>query len=120
MNMDEKLFDLSFLEQMDDTSFVVEIITLYLHDTGIDLLDMKQTLKDGNIDAVSKTAHKLKSSTGMIQANALFAILQNIETIANAGSDIPRLNELVQEAGEQFDQLRAPLQLHLQQLQSVA
>ena len=117
---EQKLFDLSFLEQMDDVNFLIEIITLYLNDSATDLAAMQQSLEAGDVDAVGKTAHKLKSSTGMLQANVLFNILQNIETTARASPETNQVAAMVQAAQHQFEKLVAPLQLHIKELQKAA
>ena len=116
MITEQKLFDLGFLEQMDDKDFIVEIIVLYLHDTHHDLDEMKRLLDAGNVDTVYKTAHKLKSSTGILQANTLFAILENMEIMAKAGVDTVQLAQLVQTAQAEFDQLKIALELHLKEI----
>lgn len=116
MITEQKLFDLSFLEQMDDNNFTIEVIVLYIKDTHIDLEIMKQSFDEGDQESVYKTAHKLKSSTGMLQANTLFSILEKIEITAKSGEGISRLDQLVQEARYEFDQLKAALELHLKEI----
>ena len=113
-----KLFDLSFLEQMDDQAFIIQVITLYLQDTQADLTTMENDFGGGNLDAVYKTAHKLKSSTGMLQANALFAILELTEKTAKAGTPSSELDSLIQSARTQFEILKLALETHLQQLET--
>jgi HPt (histidine-containing phosphotransfer) domain-containing protein len=120
MITDQKMFDLSFLEQMEDIHFMTEVITLYIKDTNNDLNVMKSALDSGALDTVFKTAHKMKSSTGMLQANSLSQILDQTEQVAKAGERGSRLSELVARARMEFDQLRPALQMHLQRLQRAA
>src|SRR5665647_2147926 len=110
MITEQKLFDLSFLEEMDDKNFTVEIIVLYLQDTHNDLRELKRAFDAGDLDTVHKTAHKLKSSTGLLQANKLFTILEKTEIIAKAGGKTSQLAELVQTAQYEFDQLKTGLE----------
>ena len=112
-----KLFDLSFLEQMDDQAFIIQVITLYLQDTQTDLESMQQDFTRGNLEAVYKTAHKLKSSTGMLQANTLFAILEQTEKTAKAGSPTGELSNLMEAGRSEFARLKLALEAHLQQLE---
>jgi HPt (histidine-containing phosphotransfer) domain-containing protein len=114
MNTEQKLFDLSFLEQMDDKNFITEIITLYLKDTGSDLEKMKQASDEGDLGTIHKIAHKLKSSTGLFQANTLFNILENMEKTAKEGVKTKMLEELVKTAQDEFNQLKPPLKMYLQ------
>ena len=112
-----KLFDLSFLEQMDDQAFIIQVITLYLQDTQSDLDTMQQDFSSGNLESVYKTAHKLKSSTGMLQANTLFAILEKTEKSAKAGSLTSELSGLMESGRTEFAVLKLALEAHLQQLE---
>ncbi|CAN5490741.1 hypothetical protein BH11BAC3_BH11BAC3_17070 [soil metagenome] len=120
INTDEKLFDLAFLEQMDDNGFIIQVIDLYLQDTAKDLDDMKIAFSAGELDTVYKTAHKLKSSTGMLQANTLFETLEKTEKLAKERGDANQVSNYVESAIKQFQQLRVQLELHLKVLQSAA
>lgn len=120
MITDQKLFDLSFLEQMDDINFLSDVITLYIKDTNNDLNSMKIALDSGSLETVYKTAHKLKSSTGMLQANSLSQLFDQTERMAKSGEKGSQLNELVARARTEFDKLKPALQIHLQRLQRAA
>ena len=115
---DQKLFDLSFLEQMDDKDFLISVLDLYLTDTGKDINEMNHSLETGSLEGVYKTAHKLKSSTGMLQANTLFTILESTERIAKGGVKTNELAELLKSGEREFEQLKIALELHLEQLKS--
>jgi HPt (histidine-containing phosphotransfer) domain-containing protein len=113
MIADQKMFDLSFLEEMDDKEFLIQVIGLYLEDTPKDLAEMKRALDIADSDIVAGSAHKLKSSTGMLQANKLQTVLAQTEMMARSGPVTPQLVELVNEAHEEFDVLKTALQFHL-------
>ena len=115
MIIEQKMFDLSFLEQMDDKNFIVQVIVLYIHDTHLDLQEMNLAFQSGNYDAVYKTAHKLKSSTGMLQANSLYNILEKTEKVAKEGLEIGVLAGLIKDAQDEFTQLRYELEEVLEQ-----
>lgn len=120
MITEQKLFNLSYLEQLADNDFIAEVIVLYLKDTNTDLQEMKMSFDTGAFDTVCNMAHKLKSSTGMLQANSLFSILEQIEKTAKEGLEIEELAQLVQAAGYEFDQLKPALEWHLKLVQTVA
>lgn len=115
---EERLFDLSYLEQMDDKNFIIQILDIFLIDTPADLLVLEDAFKAGDLDTVCKTAHKLKSSTGMLQANSLFDMLGNIEKLAKTGIASNQLTELVQSSRVEFNQLKNGLELHLQEIKA--
>ena len=116
MTVEQKMFDLNFLEQMNDHNFLIQVINLYLDDTPTDLADMQHALKISSAEAISRTAHKLKSSTGMLQASKLFGILEQTEYIAKSGVVSPELNTLVDSAVYEFGVLKIALQTYLANL----
>ena len=116
MIAEPKIFDLSFLEEMDDKNFLKQVIGLYLEDTPQDLTEMKEALLIPEPDTIAKKAHKLKSSTGMLQANKLFDILEETENLAKEGQVTTELNELMAQAQNEFDALKKALETHLETL----
>ena len=116
---EQKLFDLSFLEQIDAENFVIKVIVMYLHDTNNDFVDIENAMDKENIDAVCKTAHKLKSSTGMLQAHKLYAVLEQIELISKDENG-NELSGLVQTARNEFDVLKKALEIHLDSIKRAA
>jgi len=116
MIAEQKMFDLSFLEEMDDRNFLIQVLGLYLTDTPKDLADMKQALRIPEVDTIARSAHKIKSSTGMLQANRLFSVLEQTEMMAKSGAVSQQLAELVDEAQSEFELLKGALQQHLKTL----
>lgn len=110
---DSPLFDLSFLEEMDDRNFVAEVVNLYIHDTAADLQEMAAALKSRKTETVAQAAHKLKSSTGMLQADRLFQILAQTEQVAKEGNSSGELASLVPMAQQAFEQLKTGLERYL-------
>lgn len=110
------LFNLSFLEQIQDEDFLVEAIQMYLCDTIVTLQEMQQLCDAGDCSTLGKLAHKVKSSTGLLQANHLLATLQQIELLAIEGRSQEELNPLVQTGMQQFEILQIALNTHLQKL----
>ncbi|MCW3090951.1 MAG: hypothetical protein JWP81_2020 [Ferruginibacter sp.] len=116
MYNESTLFDLSFLEQMQDRDFLVEAVELYLHDTAINLKEMQQALDTGGYGDVSKIAHKLKSSTGLLQAQKLFSTLEAIEKLAIERTSAIQLATYVYQSRLQFNALKTALEVHLERL----
>ena len=112
----KKMFDLGFLEQMNDKNLIVQVITLYIHDAHLDLQVMMQAFQSGNYDGVYKAAHKLKSSTGLLRARSLYNILVQTEKTAKEGSEINLLAGLVNAARCEFKELRYELEEKLEQV----
>ncbi len=93
----ERLYDLSLLEEMDDIEYTTDILSIFLNETPKELTEMQKAVTAGQIDVVGGKAHKLKSSTGLIQADALLNILKTIELGAKSNSnDIVKLVDCAQ------------------------
>ncbi len=107
------LFDLSMLEEMDDSDYLSEILDIFLNNTPVELKQMQEELVQGRFDEVYKIAHKLKSSTGLLKANNLFDVLVKIEEAARLKNS-EELNGLAGIAINEFIKLESALKERLQ------
>lgn len=114
--MEQKIFDLSLLEQMNDQLFLRQLVDLYLEDTPADLYEMSRAMENGDLDIVAKKAHKLKSSTGMLKALPFLHLLEQIESLIRNKISTPEIYELVQCAPQEFYRLKKALHKYLQLL----
>lgn len=101
---------------MDDTDFVIEVLTILLGEAPILLKELQDATVQGNAATVSEKAHKLKSSAAMINAVELKLILDNIEAIARDGVADCELSSVVANAIDQYRMVEIALKIHLQQL----
>jgi len=112
----EKLYDLSLLEEMDDNDYIIEIVSIFLNETPKELVEMQAAATSGRIDLVRNKAHKLKSGTGLIQANTLLQILKNIEEAAANPSNGNQVITLVDSSCSEYKKIEAALRMHLQNM----
>ena len=112
----EELYDLSMLEEMDDNEYVLELLTILLQDTPVELKEMKEAVRAGKADIVCQKAHKLKSSAGIIQADKLNALLADIETMGKKGSVNNELICQVENAVNQYYRIEKALKIYVQGL----
>jgi len=110
------LYDLSMLEEMDDTEYLLEMLTTLLQETPKDIKEMQQALAAGKIDIVCKQAHKIKSSAGVIQADILAALLEDIETIGKRDSTSNELTSLIEKAAQQYSLIEKALKIYIDEL----
>ena len=101
------------LEEMDDNEYLLEMLTAVLDEVPKDIKIMQQALEVGNFDVVCKTAHKLKSSTGVIQAEKLTALLADIERHGKKTVMSVELINLVENAAQQYNQIGKSLQQYV-------
>lgn len=112
----EILYDLSMLEEMDDTDYLRELLTILLMEMPKDLKEMKEALTAGRIEIVCKKAHKLKSSAGVIQAKKITILLENIETIGKKGVTGKDLSFLVENAAQEYNCIEKGLKIYMEDL----
>ena len=112
-----ELFDLSMLEELDDTEYLSQMIGIFLAMTPEELNGMKNQLNADEFENVYKTAHKLKSSTGLMKANKLFEALVTIEEAAR-NNNKNELAILIPGAYTAFHQLEAPLKEKLEKIKT--
>ena len=111
----EKLYDLSLLEEMDDNEYIIEIVSIFLNETPKELAEMQKAATSGKMDVVCNKAHKLKSSTGLLQANTLLQILKTIEETGKSGNG-SEIVKLVESAHEEYKKIEVALSKHLKSI----
>jgi HPt (histidine-containing phosphotransfer) domain-containing protein len=115
MSADDKLYDLSMLEEMDDHEYLLEMITILFSDTPKDLKEMKDALLARKLDIVCEKAHKLKGSAGVIQADKLIALLKHIEILGKKGIIDSELSALVEKAMQLYDCIEKALKIYIKE-----
>ena len=110
------LYDLSMLEEMDDAEYLLEVLDLLLQETPKDLKELQDAFRAGKADIVYKKAHKLKSSSGVIQAENLTSFLEDIEALGKKGIINDELKELVEHAAEEYRNIEKSLRNYVETL----
>ncbi len=114
IDMADNMYDLTMLEEMDDTEYLLDVLTTLLKETPTDLKGMKDALQAGKIDIVCKQAHKLKSSAGVIQAEKLTTLLADIEAMGKKGAINNELICLVEYAMHEYGRIEKALKIYVQ------
>ncbi len=110
------LYDLSALEEMDDSEYLEEILTILLSENSSDFKEMKQALQQGRVETVCKKAHKLKGSAGVIQAEKLAAIFTDIETLGRKGIINDALTGLIEKAAHDYNSIEKELKIYVEEI----
>ena len=114
--INDDLYDLSLLEEMDDTEYLLDILGSLLKETPVDIKEMKEALSSGKTDIVCQKAHKLKSSAGAIQANQLVSALEAIEAACKKGTTGTELAQFVDTAYTLYNDIEIALKEHVKEL----
>ncbi len=109
-------YDLSMLEELDDNEYMLEVLTIWLMESPKDISDMKTALLENRIDIVCKKAHKLKSSAGVIQAENLRILLQELEVKGKSGVTVEELEFMLARVTKEYDLIEGSLKNYLEEL----
>ena len=113
---DEGCYDLSIIEEMDDNDYVIEIISMFLRDTPRELKEIHEALRTAQPGIISKKAHKLKSSAGILQAKNFVLFLTGIESLSKSEKINEELTRLLDSAQLEYKNLEQGLKKHLKKI----
>ena len=109
---EEKLFDLSLLEEMDDHHYTADILTIFLNDSVKELNHLRSACMFDNFQKAYMCAHKMKSSAGLLKVKNMLDNLVKIEEVCK--SEQPNLLALLYEqVNDAYMKVEIPLQDHL-------
>lgn len=113
VSAEEKLYDLNMLEAMEDNDYLVEILSIFLEETPREFKEMQKAASSGKAPIVADKAHKLKSSSGLLEANKLTRILEQIEYMARSENRPADLLKLVESALPEYKKIETSLKNYL-------
>ena len=114
--LSEKPYQLSYLQELEDDDYMIEVLQIFLKSTPEALGAMKQQYLQENWDGVYKHAHKLKSSLGILQMTALAERITEIEILARERTYAERIPLLVKQAIDQYNLISPLLEAELNQI----
>ncbi len=112
----EALFDLSLLEELDDTASLLEVLTLFMENTPAEIRKLQVLVKENNQPELYKLAHKLKSAVATIQSKRLTELLKAIELNAKNGEHMEETKDMVAEVLSLFEKVEAPLRSEMERI----
>ncbi|MCB0695783.1 MAG: Hpt domain-containing protein [Chitinophagaceae bacterium] len=95
--MEEQLVDFDFLEELSggDSKYKFELLTIFLDTVGEGLANLEKLIKEtGDMDAIYKQAHALKSSAGIVKVRDMHGQLARIEELGRANTGESEINSL--------------------------
>ena len=106
---DEKLYDLSLLEGLDDKESLLDVLNLFLENTPDQIRELLALGATDRYDEIYKLAHKLKGAMAMLQASRISQLLSKIEADARERTETETLQEKITEVYRLFDQMQTQL-----------
>lgn len=110
------LYDLSMLEEMDDDEYLLEVLDVFLSETPKEIYEMKEALRAGDTATLCKKAHKIKGSAGIINADNLVSLLEDIEATGKTGTIDNELVCLIDIVFFQYNSIEKALKMHMETL----
>jgi HPt (histidine-containing phosphotransfer) domain-containing protein len=112
-----ELFDLTMLEELDDNEYLSQMIEIFLNTTPEELTEMKKQMRLNEFESIQRSAHKLKSSVGLMKAGKLFNALVKLEKAAEAKNK-SKLTFFISKALDEFHKLENPLKQKLEKIKT--
>lgn len=109
--MEEKYINLeriSNLEKIGGKQFVQKIVNSFHRNVSQKIESAKEGVRSGNLEAVERAAHSIKSSAGNLGAARLEEISGNIEKIAESNEDI-NYDELILKLENAYNEIKPEL-----------
>lgn len=105
-----KLYDLSYLKELDDPAYLKEVLILFLNAAPKALQEIKESTLLRQWDEINTQAHRMKSSLGMLQINDLLDVITAIERNAKTSTNLDSIQGLVDLALVLFDKVQPLLE----------
>jgi CheY-like chemotaxis protein len=109
-----ELYNLSYLEEMDDPEYASEVLDMFLTSTPKALADIKEATLCEEWSEVHKKAHSLKSSLGILQVTKMLQLITDVETLAKSHTNTDTIESLLQHAIQEFELIQPMLEAELQ------
>jgi PAS domain S-box-containing protein len=106
----KKLYDLSLLEELDDKESLLDVISLFLENTPVEVMSLPALAQDRNWTELFKLAHKIKGAVAILQATAIAQLLGSIELNAKEEKNLDQIADQVAALVPMFDEMRASLE----------
>ncbi|HEU4903780.1 MAG TPA: PAS domain S-box protein [Flavisolibacter sp.] len=110
----EELYNLSYLDEMEDNEYSAEVLTLFMATTPETLLQIKEASFREQWSEVYKKAHSLKSSLGILQMSPMLQTVTQIESAAKNEVDTDSIESLLQNAMQQYNLVKPMLEAELE------
>lgn len=107
----EKLYDLSMVQSIagGDTGFIKKMVQIFLDTMPPSVVQLQNELQSQNWDAVSKLAHKMKSTIDSMGINTLKEVIRTIEANGKIKNELDRMPAHVKQVSDVLDQCVAQL-----------
>ena len=93
--MEDILFDTALIDEIGSKKSTIRVLEYYLEDSPKFLQDFEKLLSERDLPNFIKKAHKLKGSLGMLKADLLVSLINQMEIAAVNEKNIDQLPDLL-------------------------
>ena len=93
--MEDILFDTALIDEIGSKKSTIRVLEYYLEDSPKFLQDFEKLLSEQDLPNFIKKAHKLKGSLGMLKADLLVSLINQMEIAAVNEKNIDQLPDLL-------------------------
>lgn len=116
----EELYDLAYLQELDDNDYLIEMIELFFETTSEMLQEIQLTLKEKDWAYLGKVCHKLKSSVGPLQIHKMVKIASQMEENAKQNVNVDNLPFLGKELQRQYAIVKPMIEAELTKAKKIS
>jgi HPt (histidine-containing phosphotransfer) domain-containing protein len=99
------LYDLSYLEELNDDAYLLDVLNTFLETAPATLNDIRAAIGREDWVTTNRLAHRIRSALGLMQMHSLLEIMTRIELNAKSGEELQRMGELIRKALQLFDHI---------------
>jgi HPt (histidine-containing phosphotransfer) domain-containing protein len=107
--MEEILFDTALLDEMGSKKSTLIVLEYYLEDSPKYLLDFERLISERDLPGILKKTHKLKGSLGMLKADLLVSLLNQVDIAARKELNFEKVQDLMDVVREKLQLLDTQL-----------
>lgn len=112
---EDKLFDLTMLEELEDDDYLSDILHIFLTNTRQAIAEIKIAFDGNSSESVTSMAHKLKSSVGLLKITKMSTLLNEIENNAG-GNEKKEISGKVNQLESEFNKVETHLLARLAEI----
>ncbi|HVB02861.1 MAG TPA: PAS domain S-box protein [Chitinophagaceae bacterium] len=109
-------YNLSYLEEMGDDEYLLEILDIFLNTTPNMLEEIRESIGAKDWDNVYQKAHRLKTSIGILQITYMVDIINNMENSSRNRSNLDQLPGLINSCIDYYSHIKIALEQEKQKV----
>lgn len=109
-NITNNLYNLSILKEIDGDEYVLQVVEIFLEEAPLEIEAIQKAYMAKDIPKLCKTAHRLKGSAMVMQADRFSELLNCIEVTAKAGETGKVIELLLQDMKQLYMLIERALQ----------